>query len=264
MQDIKTAIIQTALLWEDIPGNLAMFDKKISDIKEDVDIIVLPEMFNTAFSFNASTIAEMPEGRTMQWLRSKAKEKNCVVVGSLLINENQKYYNRLIWMQPDGEYQYYNKKHLFRFAGEHDVFSAGNEKITPSLKGWSFRPFVCYDLRFPLWNMNSYSKGKFEFDCMLFVANWAEPRRKPWMSLLVARAIDNQSYVIGLNRVGTDGKGVSFSGDSMVVDPRGNIILQIPAFKEATEIVSLVYSEIQSFREQFPVSMDWDKFTIEI
>jgi len=263
MQDLKIAILQTPLLWEDIQGNLDLFDKKIAEIKEDVDLIVLPEMFNTGFTMNPAACAEIPEGQTMQWLRKTAEIKNCVVVGSLAIIENKQYYNRLTWMNPDGTFQQYNKKHLFRFAGEHEVYTAGKGKITPALKGWNFRPFICYDLRFPVWGKNTFANGNFEFDCLLYVANWADKRREAWMSLLVARAIDNQSYVIGLNRVGTDGNGVSYSGDSMVVNPRGKIILQIPAYKEATEIISLAYSEMQACRQQFPMSLDWDRFTIE-
>ena len=263
MQDLKTAIIQCELLWENVPGNLARFDKIISDIKEAVDIIILPEMFNTAFSMNPAACAEKTDGLSMQWLKEKAKERNCVIVGSILINEGERFYNRLTWMFPDGTYQCYDKKHLFRFSGEHEVFTAGNKIITPALKGWNFRPFVCYDLRFPVWSMNTYSNEKFGYDCLLYVANWAEKRREAWMKLLVSRAIENQSYVIGVNRVGTDGKGVTFSGDSMVVNPKGEIIIQIPAHKEATEIVTLSFNELQSYRDQFRVALDWDKFTVE-
>lgn len=262
MQDIKIAIIQTELLWEDIPGNLLQFDQKISSIKETVDLIILPEMFNTAFSMNPAVCAEITGGTSMRWMKKKAEEKNCVIAGSLLTNENNKYYNRLIWMMPDGNYQYYDKKHLFRFAGEHEVFSSGNRKITASLKGWNIRPLVCYDLRFPVWSMNTFENGKFEYDCLVYIANWPEKRRDAWMLLLIARAIDNQSYVIGVNRVGADGKGNSYTGDSMIIDPTGNILLQIPANEEAIEIITLSYSEMQSFRDLFRVSLDWEKFTI--
>ena len=260
MQDIKIAIIQSNLLWEDIPANLAVFENKISSIRENVDIIVLPEMFNTAFSMNPAVCAEIPDGRSMQWLKKKASEKNCIITGSILTLENNKYFNRLIWMNPDGTYQYYNKKHLFRFAGEHKVFSSGKEKRITKIKGWNFRPLVCYDLRFPVWSMNAFSNEKFEYDCLIYIANWPEKRRDAWMSLLVARAIENQSYVIGVNRIGTDGKGNSYSGDSMIIDPKGKVLLQIPANKEATEIVTLSYSEMQSYREHFHVAPDWDKF----
>jgi len=263
MQDLKAAIIQTNLLWEDIPGNLALFDKKISGINETIDLIVLPEMFNTAFSMNPAVCAENPDSITTEWMREKAKEKNCVICGSILAKEKNNYYNRLIWMMPDGGYSYYDKKHLFRFSGEHEVFSQGNGKITTKLNDWNIRPFVCYDLRFPVWCRNSYENGVFDYDVLIFVANWPEKRREAWMSLLVARAIENQSYVIGVNRIGTDGKGNLHAGDSMIIAPTGKIILQIPAHKEATEIATLSNAEMQSYREHFRVALDWDRFSIE-
>jgi predicted amidohydrolase len=240
-----------------------MFNKKISDIKEAFDLIVLPEMFNTAFSMNAAVCAENTDGFTTEWLKEKAKEKNCAVCGSILTRENNQYFNRLIWMMPDGKYSYYDKKHLFRFAGEHEVFSQGKGKITTKLKDWNFRPLVCYDLRFPIWCRNAYNNGEFDYDVLIFVANWPEKRREAWMSLLVARAIENQSYVIGVNRIGSDGKGNSHAGDSMIIDPKGKVIMQIPSQKEATEIVTLSHSEQQSYREHFRVALDWDRFVIE-
>jgi predicted amidohydrolase len=263
MQDLRVAITQTNLLWEDIPGNLAMFDDKLSGIKETVDLIVLPEMFNTAFSMNAAVCAEDKDGHTTEWLRKTAKEKNCAICGSILTRENNQYFNRLIWMMPDGTYSYYDKKHLFRFAGEHEVFSQGKGKITTKLKDWNIRPLVCYDLRFPAWCRNAFNNNAFDYDVLIFVANWPEKRREAWMSLLVARAIENQSYVIGVNRVGTDGKGNSHAGDSMIIDPKGKVMVQIPSHKEATEIATLSYSELQSYREHFRVALDWDNFTIE-
>jgi omega-amidase len=263
MQDLRVAIIQTNLLWEDIPGNLAMFDDKILGIKDDVDLIVLPEMFNTAFSMNATACAEDIDGITTRWLREKAKEKNCAICGSILTKENNMFFNRLIWMMPDGSYSYYDKKHLFRFAGEQEVFSQGKGKITTKLKYWNIRPLVCYDLRFPAWCRNAYNNNAFDYDVLIFVANWPEKRREAWMSLLVARAIENQSYVIGVNRVGADGKGNLHAGDSMIIDPKGKIIAQIPSHKEATEIAMLSYSEMKSYREHFRVALDWDRLTIE-
>jgi predicted amidohydrolase len=263
MRDLRVAIIQTNLLWEDIPGNLAMFDNKLSGIKETVDLIALPEMFNTAFSMSVAVCAEDTDGITTRWLREKAKEKNCAVCGSILTKENNQYFNRLIWMMPDGSYSYYDKKHLFRFAGEHEVFSQGKGKITTQLKGWNIRPLVCYDLRFPAWCRNAYNNNAFDYDVLVFVANWPEKRREAWMSLLVARAIENQSFVIGVNRVGTDGKGNSHAGDSMIIDPKGKVLVQIPSHKEATEIATLSCSELQSYREHFRVALDWDRFVIE-
>ncbi|MFH0865494.1 MAG: nitrilase-related carbon-nitrogen hydrolase [Bacteroidota bacterium] len=263
MQDLTVAIIQSDLTWENAEANLARFDNWLARINKPADLIVFPEMFNTAFSMNPSVCAENPDGKTMLWLQEKAAEKNCVITASLLTNENGKYFNRLIWISPDGKYQHYDKKHLFRFAGEHEVFSAGKGKITPEINGWKFRPLVCYDLRFPVWCMNSYTDGGFEFDCLLFIANWPDKRRDAWLSLLMARAIDNQAYVIGVNRVGVDGKGNYYSGDSMIIDPKGNIIVQIPAYEEAIEFAILSYSEMQIHRDHFRVGPDWDKFKME-
>jgi len=263
MQDLKIAIVQSDIIWENSSANLKLFGQKLSAIEETVDLIVLPEMFNTAFSMNPGVCAETADGKSISWLRKKAAEKKCVIVASLLIKENEKYFNRLVWMSHDGSFQQYDKKHLFRFAGENEVFTAGSSKITPSLKGWNFRPLVCYDLRFPVWSMNKFTDNKFEYDCLVYIANWPEKRREAWMSLLVARAIENQAYVIGVNRVGIDGKGNSYSGDSMVIDPRGNIILQIPANKEATEITTLSFPEMQQYRDHFRVALDWDKFSLE-
>lgn len=263
MQDINVAIIQTKLEWENADANLSHFDKKLAAISKPVDLIVLPEMFNTAFSMNPSVCAEKPGGKTMIWMKEKAKEKKCIIVGSLLTEDNGKYFNRLVWMTPTGIANYYDKKHLFRFAGEHKVFSAGRDRMITALKGWNFRPLVCYDLRFPVWSMNMQSQGKFDYDCLIYIANWPEKRRDAWMSLLVARAIENQSYVIGMNRIGTDGKDIKYSGDSMVVHPKGNIMVHIPAHKDITEAVTLSYPELKAYREHFPVSLDWDKFTIQ-
>jgi predicted amidohydrolase len=263
MQDISVAIIQANLLWEDIPGNLAMFGKKISEIKEAIDLIVLPEMFNTGFSINSAACAEDADSITTEWLRGKAREKNCAICGSILTKEGSRYYNRLIWMMPNGTYSFYNKKHLFRFAGEHEVFSQGKGNITTKLNGWNIRPLVCYDLRFPAWCRNAYINGAFDYDVLVFVANWPEKRREAWMSLLVARAIENQAYIIGVNRVGADGKGNSHAGDSMIIDPRGKVMVQIPSHKDATEIATITYTDLQSYREHFRVAFDWDRFVIE-
>jgi len=262
MQDLKTAIIQSDIVWENAEANLKLFGEKLDAINNPVDLIVLPEMFNTSFSMNYSACAETHDGKSFQWLQEKAKEKNCVITGSMLINNDGKYFNRFFWINPNDTFQCYDKKHLFRFAGENEVFSAGKKKISISLNGWNFCPLVCYDLRFPVWSMNSFTNNKFEFDCLIYVANWPEKRRHAWMSLLVARAIENQSYVIGVNRIGTDGKGNTYSGNSMIIDPKGIIITQIPAHKEAIEYATLSHSELQNFREHFRVALDWDKFQI--
>lgn len=263
MQDISVAIIQTKLEWENTDANLSHFNKLLSQIETHVDLIVLPEMFSTAFSMNPEKYAEPMSGKAMTWLKEKAKEKNCTIVGSIMTEDSGKFYNRLTWMSPDGSAAYYDKKHLFRFAGEHMVFSGGKKNITTTLKEWKFRPQICFDLRFPVWNMNTFENGNFNYDCLLIVANWPERRRDPWISLLVARAIENQSYVIGVNRVGADGNGIAHSGDSMIVDPHGKIICQAEPHKESIETATLSASVLKNWRDTFPVARDWDKFKIE-
>ena len=257
MQDLKVTIIQTALYWESIDENLEMFGQKTSQIEDETDLIVLPEMFNTAFTMSSEKLAEEMDGKTMQWMKNAAKAKNCVVVGSLIINENGNYYNRLIWMRTDGSYETYDKRHLFRMMDEHKYFSGGDRRIVVELNGWRICPLVCYDLRFPVWCRN---KG--DYDCLIYIANWPEARRNAWNTLLLARAIENQVYVIGVNRIGKDGNEIAFSGDSVVIDPKGQIISQTQSYQENIETVSLSYEELEDFRKKFPVDLDGDEFVI--
>jgi omega-amidase len=262
MQNLKVTIVQTDLVWENAQQNRTNFDHKLSGMKGNQDIIVLPEMFNTAFCLDPGSCAEEMSGVTVNWLVNKAKELDCCIVGSILIKENDKFFNRLIWATQQGIETTYDKKHLFRFAGEHKVFSPGSGKAIVTCNGWKILPLVCFDLRFPVWSMNTYSDGQYAYDCIVYVANWPEKRRNSWLSLLVARAIENQAYVIGVNRIGTDGKGINHSGDSVIVDPRGKIVLSVPAHAEAVESLVLDPKEVTSLREHFPVAQDWDQFTI--
>lgn len=262
MQNLKVTLVQTDLLWQKPQQNLEKLNYKLSGLKDHQDIIILPEMFNTAFCFDPACAEEMND-MSVNWLLTKAKELSCCITGSILIKENEKLYNRLIWVTPQGVEATYDKKHLFRFAGEHQVFSPGSGKTIVICKGWKILPLVCYDLRFPVWSMNTYADGQYAYDCIVYVANWPEKRRNAWLSLLVARAIENQAYVIGVNRIGIDGKGVRHSGDSIIVDPRGKIILSLPEHTEAVESLVLDPKEITSLREHFPVALDWDRFTID-
>ncbi|MEO6882433.1 MAG: amidohydrolase [Bacteroidia bacterium] len=259
MENIIVTIIQTSLFWESVDENLNLFSEKIAAISEQTDLIVLPEMFNTGFSMNTKKLGEKSNGKTMQWLREKAKEKNCCIAGSLIINENEKYYNRLVWMQSDGKYQSYDKRHLFRMGEENNFFSTGNKKIIVELKGWKICPLVCYDLRFPVW-----SRNKNNYDCLLYIANWPERRNHHWKTLLQARAIENQCYVIGVNRIGNDGHEIFHSGDSGVIDPRGNLICKTKANEDTTETIVLNWNELEKYRTDFPVQMDADNFEIKL
>lgn len=254
MQDLTVTLIQTDLIWEDIKANLAAFNQKIDAISENTDLIILPEMFTTGFSMRAKDLSEDMEGAAVSWIREKATEKQADIVGSAIIKEEGKYFNRVLWAKPDGKILTYDKKHLFRMIGEQEVYTAGAQHLTVTLKGWKLRPFVCYDMRFPLWTRNIDN----EYDVAVFIANWPEKRAAQWKILMPARAIENQCYVIGVNRVGKDGKGFYHSGDSSIVDPYGRLVFH-QADLCCVHTVSLSYAPVKAYREKFPAWMDADK-----
>lgn len=262
MQDLNITIIQSDLFWEDKEKNLQNFESKISKL-EKTDIIILPEMFNTAFSMKPDLFAETMNGETIKWMEKIANQKDSVLIGSLMIAENGNNFNRMIWMNSDGTYEFYDKRHLFRMGNEQEHFSAGNENIIIDFKGWKFKLMVCYDLRFPVWAKNNYTDGKYDFDCLIYVANWPAARSHHWKCLLQARAIENQSYVIGVNRVGQDGKGTKHSGDSMVFDPKGETLVEFEQNQEEISSTNLKFSEIETLRNNFKVGLDWDKFDVK-
>jgi len=259
MQDIIITTIQTHLFWEDVQKNMEHFDEKINEIKDPTDIIILPEMFTTGFTMNPEKLAEQHGGKGLQWMLQKSKEKNCVVIGSISVKENGNFYNRLYWTKPGGTYEYYDKRHLFRMGNEDEHYTAGNKKLIINYKGWKICPLVCYDLRFPVWSRN---RKENTYDVLIYVANWPEVRSYPWKQLLIARAIENQAYVIGVNRIGEDGNRISHSGDTAVINPRGEIISQIVAHQDKAETTHLSYSYLQDFRKVFPVMLDGDEFEI--
>ena len=265
MTDLHVTVVQTALHWERPEDNLRMFDKKLASITEPTDLIILPEMFTTGFTMNVKAAAENMSGPSLNWLAAKAKEKNCVITGSLIIEEGGSFYNRLIWMRPDGSNEHYDKRHLFRMASEHEYFSQGRQRITLLLKGWKVCPLVCYDLRFPVWSRNSSFGGphNYAYDLLIYVANWPERRSLAWRTLLQARAIENLAYVAGVNRVGKDGKDISYSGDSAVIDAKGEIISNVRANEESAETVTLSWKKLEEFRKAFPAIMDADHFEIK-
>lgn len=258
MQDLRVTLVQTSLFWEDIEKNLEMFSQKLSGFRGQTDLIVLPEMFNTGFSMNAGPLAEKMRGRSTQWLSETAETLGCDVVGSLIIEEKGLNFNRLVWMRPDSSYVFYDKRHLFRMMDEHKPFQAGKERQIVELKGWRICPLICYDLRFPVW-----SRNRGDYDTLIYIANWPEARRHAWSSLLVARAIENQAYVIGVNRVGRDGNRISFSGDSVVVDSRGEALSLLQSYDERIETVSLSFRDLLDFRNKFQVSLDADEFSLK-
>lgn len=263
MQDIKISIIQSDLIWKDCAANLASFSFDIDQIQEEVDLIVLPEMFNTGFVIDPEDVAEEMEGESMLWMREQAQKKQAVICGSLIIREYENFYNRLFWMQPDGSYKQYDKRHLFSLGGEHKKFTGGSENLIVELKGWKIKLLVCYDLRFPVWAKNNYSNGEYDFDMLIYIANWPAARRDPWMSLLKARAIENQAYVVGVNRIGIDGNGLEHAGDSNIYDAKGKKLIQQVSNTEFTETLTLSKKNLDDFREKFTVGMDWDRFSME-
>ena len=253
MQDLKVTLIQSELAWEDIDSNLDGFNSKIDAIEEDTHLIVLPEMFSTGFTMNAPALAQDMKGSAVKWIIEKSAEKNVDIVGSIIADDGGKFFNRLLWAKPNGEIFTYDKKHLFRMAGEEKIYSAGTKNITVELNGWRIRPFICYDLRFPVWTRNIAN----QFDAAIFIANWPERRSAHWKALLQARAIENQCYMIGVNRVGTDGNGLSYSGDSSIIDPWGTIIFQ-KSNQTCIHTAELSYDVLKTSREDFPVWMDAD------
>ncbi len=269
MDDLKVTLLQSDLFWEDIDRNLELFTRKMASIKESSDLIVLPEMFNTGFTMNAKILAEQMGGKTMSWMQQQSREKKCVLTGSLILEERGNYYNRLLWIRPDGTYEIYDKRHLFRMAEEDTYFTPGNKRIIIELKGWKICPLICYDLRFPVWSRNRFRDQesvshtcKAEYDVLLYTANWPERRNYAWKSLLPARAIENQAYVLGLNRIGNDGNNIPYSGDSVVLNFKGETVSTIKTNEEAIETVSLNYQDLEEFRKIFPVGLDTDAFTI--
>ena len=217
---MNITLVQSALYWENIEKNLSSFEEKLNNIGQ-TDLIILPEMFSTGFSMNASAVAESMDGTAVNWMRKTAAKKKCAITGSLIIRDGEKFYNRLIFMRPDGSFEQYDKKHLFTMAKEEETYTAGTEKIIIDYLGWKICPLICYDLRFPIWNRNLE-----DYDLAIYVANWPDRRSYHWRSLLTARAIENQCYVAAVNRVGTDGKDLYYSGHSSLIDPAGEVIYQ--------------------------------------
>ncbi len=259
---IIIAGIQTSLYWEDKPANLLMLADKISQCPPS-DIIILPEMFSTGFSMQPELFAETISDHTIQWLQTQAKQKNCVITGSIIITENGHYYNRMIWMKPDGQFSYYNKRHLFAYAGEDEHYTKGTERRIVHYAGWNINLQVCYDLRFPVWaRQSAIQEENPEYDVIIYVANWPERRSNAWKILLQARAIENQAYVIGVNRTGTDGNNIYHSGNSMCIDPTG-AILEHHTDEEIIFTTTLNKQLLSDTRSKFPFYKDADRFGLE-
>ena len=257
VNNLKVSCIQTDLAWEDIDKNLDMFSEKLKQIPNESELVILPEMFTTGFTMNSKVLAENMDGKSFNWLKTKAKNHNKIIMGSIIIKENDNYFNRSITMYPDGKYFIYDKGHLFRMEREHIDFTKGESKIIVEHKNWRICPLICYDLRFPVW-----SRNKGDYDLLIYIASWPESRRDVWNTLLKARAIENQAYVIGVNRIGKDGEGISYSGDTVIVNPKGQIEKKAKDYTNEIITADLSLDALNKFREKFPVHLDADNFKI--
>jgi omega-amidase len=306
MSTLTITTIQADLSWEDKAANLRRFEKKIDAIGDPTEIVILPEMFSTGFSMNPGPLAEKMDGFTMSWMKKIAAAKKIILTGSLIIEEGGSFFNRLIWMLPNGQYGYYDKRHRFAYAGEDEKYTAGDKRLIASVKGWRVNLLVCYDLRFPVWSRQGSARVARsalnpnpnpalaaaptkaqssaplpassepaassppiapgspppEYDLLIYVANWPQRRIHAWKTLLQARAIENQSYVVGVNRVGNDGNNIHYSGDSMIVDPLGEVLYQAPG-EEAVFTYTLQKDKLGEVRSHYPFWRDADHFSIE-
>lgn len=258
--------IQTDLHWEDKEANLRMLEDKLRGLQEPTEIVILPEMFSTGFSMRPEQLAETMEGETVNWMKAMSARHKVVLAGSLIIKEHEQYYNRFIWMLPNGQYGIYDKRHRFGFAGEDRFYTAGNKRMIASVKGWKINLQVCYDLRFPVWarqQLHSSESGEPvpEYDVLIYVANWPERRSHAWKTLLCARAIENQCYVVGVNRIGKDGNDIYHSGNTMIIDPLGEVLYHM-ADAEDIFTITLQKEQLENVRSKFPFWKDGDAFNI--
>jgi len=250
---MKVTLIQHNIKWEDKTFNLNQYQEYIDNISE-TDLIILPEMFTTGFTMEPNLFSEKMNCETIQWMKNIAYVKNCAITGSVIIEEDNKYYNRLIWCMPNGDIEYYDKKHLFSYAGEDKVYTSGDKQLIIEYKGFKIKPLICYDLRFPVWSRQD------DFDILIYVANWPKVRSNAWRTLLKARAIENQAYVIGVNRVGEDNQEIKHSGDTTVVDANGDVISWL--FIEGAHSIDIDLNNLNKIRDKFPFLKDKDNFNI--
>ncbi|GGK87499.1 amidohydrolase [Rufibacter glacialis] len=258
MTDLRVSLLQLDLAWHDAAANRANFQAKIEQLPQ-TDLIILPEMFTTGFSMDAPALAEEMDGPSVAWMRQMAQQRDAVVMGSLIIQENGQYYNRLVWMRLDGTYAHYDKRHLFRMAGECEAYSPGTQKLIVEVKGWNICPLVCYDLRFPVWSRNT----PISYDVLIYIASWPDRRRLAWQTLLKARAIENLAYCIGVNRVGIDAKGHAYAGDSAAYNLLGEELAH-HEHEEAVTTITLSRQHLEETRQKLPWHLDADAFTLGV
>ena len=256
-ENLNVAIIQADLKWEDSVANRSLFSKEIAALSDSVELIVLPEMFTTGFSMNAENLAEETNGETLLWMKEQAKLKDAAITGSVIITENGEFYNRLFFVFPDGTVQKYDKRHTFTLAKEDKTYTAGTERLIVNYKGWKICPLICYDLRFPVWARNTE-----DYDLLIYVANWPKKRVAAWDALLKARAIENMSFCIGVNRVGEDGDGFVYNGHSAIYDCLGAILTQQNAENEFAKEITLDKTHLENTRNQLKFLQDRDEFRL--
>jgi omega-amidase len=256
---MKISVIQPDIAWEDKILNFRNLEGMISPLYTKTDIVILPEMFNTGFSMKPAELYESPEGETFRWMKDLASKGNFGVCGSYVVREDMHFFNRWVFVSDEGEAWHYDKRHLFSMGGEDSLFRAGNSRLVFRYRGVRITPNICYDLRFPVWTRN-----RSEYDLIIYAANWPEIRRNVWNTLLKARAIENQCYVAGSNRTGTDGEGIKYCGDSMIVNPRGDLIEFAEGDEECSLTADISLTELDDFRKKFPVTNDADDFTLNL
>jgi predicted amidohydrolase len=263
MQALRLSLVQGATRWHDLAGNRDYYGKLVHALKGQSDLIVLPETFTSGFTNETLGNAETMQGESLSWLKALAADVGAVVTGSMVIREGERCFNRLIWMRPSGQFEIYDKRHLFRMAQEHTRYGGGEQRLIVELNGWRICPLVCYDLRFPVWIRNRYDRiaGRFDYDLSIFVANWPSARSYAWRTLLRARAIENLSYCVGVNRVGVDGNDLHYDGDSVALDFLGSPLVELGA-QEQVVTVTLDPATLAAHRERFPAWMDADEFNI--
>jgi omega-amidase len=263
IQDLRVTVVQTELVWEKPDQNRRLLDVKLAQLAGKTDLVVLPEMFSTGFTMKPELVAEVANGPSIDWMREKARALQAVIVGSIATKDGDGYFNRLTWMRPDGSHANYDKRHLFRMGREHEHYSEGAHRLIVELRGWRICPMICYDLRFPVW-----SRNRGDYDVLIYVANWPARRRHAWQTLLKARAIENLSYCIGVNRVGADGHGVEHSGDSEVLDFLGQVLPLEPMsqLEGQAYIATAILSRdgLTEHRNRFPAHLDADEFDLRI
>lgn len=264
MPTLTISTIQTRLHWESKAANLQMLEEKINSLFQKTEIVVLPEMFSTGFTMKPELFAETMEGPTVEWMKRLSASNRVILTGSLVIKEGEKYFNRLIWVMPNGEIGYYDKRHLFAYGEEDKHYTAGNKRLIASVKGWKINLQVCYDLRFPVWARQTpmdKNEPAYEYDVLIYVANWPDRRSHAWKTLLCARAIENQCYVVGVNRVGKDGNDIYHSGNSLVIDPLGEVLYHM-ADEEDIFTITLQKDWLEEVRTKFPFLKDGDQFIV--